>query len=64
MVILDLEDLVRMLKNRNIAEVSRATGLHYNTIRNIKIGANTDPTIDTVVRLTEYLRDNLIRVAV
>jgi len=43
------------LKNANCAEISRNTGLHLNTIYNIRDGRDTNPKIDTLEKLAKEL---------
>jgi len=45
-----------MLSDRNLAKVAAQTGLHENTIRAIASGKNTNPTLATLDKLIEYLR--------
>jgi len=51
-----LERIRRMLSDRNLAKVAAQTGLHENTIRAIASGKNTNPTLATLDKLIEYLR--------
>jgi DNA-binding phage protein len=50
-----LERIRRALSDRNLAKVAAQTGLHENTIRAIAAGKNTNPTLQTIEKLTEYL---------
>jgi len=50
-----LERIKRALSDRNLAKVAAQTGLHENTIRAIATGKNTNPTLQTIEKLTEYL---------
>lgn len=43
------------LKGANCAELSRKTGLHPNTIYNIRDGRDTNPKIDTLEKLAKEL---------
>ena len=52
-----LEEIQRALRDRRINIVAEETGLHYNTIRNIRDGKNTNPTYFVVSALTNYLKE-------
>lgn len=43
------------LGDRNLSRVAAATGLHENTVRAIANGKNTNPTFETLQRLSTYL---------
>lgn len=51
---LPLETIRERLKRSCIADVSRATGLHYNTCRYVRSGKLGNPTYRVMVRLSEY----------
>ncbi|WP_373739918.1 helix-turn-helix domain-containing protein [Jeotgalibaca porci] len=55
---LNLEDIVRKLHDRNIKVVSKKTGISYHTILNIQKGENKNPTMNTLVKLSDYLEGN------
>ena len=50
-----LAEIVEKLQDRNIIVVARKTGVSYNTIKNIRDGKNTNPTLDVLTSLYEYL---------
>jgi DNA-binding Xre family transcriptional regulator len=50
-----LERIRRALADRNLAKVAAQTGLHENTIRAIAAGKNTNPTLQTLDKLIDYL---------
>jgi DNA-binding phage protein len=50
-----LERIRRALSDRNLAKVAAQTGLHENTIRAIAAGKNTNPTLQTLDKLIDYL---------
>jgi DNA-binding phage protein len=50
-----LERIRRALADRNLAKVATQTGLHENTIRAIAAGKNTNPTLQTLEKLIDYL---------
>jgi hypothetical protein len=52
---LTLEQIREALKDRRPQMVAKITGLHPNTIRDIRDGRNTNPCYRVVYRLSEYL---------
>jgi transcriptional regulator with XRE-family HTH domain len=52
---LTLEEIRQRLFDRRLNVVAEATGLHYNTVRNIAIGHNTNPTYGVLKALSDYL---------
>lgn len=52
---LSLEQIVGMLQDRNLNEISRRTGLTYKTIWNIANGRAGDVSYKTVKTLSDYL---------
>jgi transcriptional regulator with XRE-family HTH domain len=52
---LKLEDIRKRLEDRRLNMVADATGLHYNTVRNIAAGENTNPTYEVLKALSDYL---------
>ena len=51
-----LKDIVKRLQDRNLTVVSENTGISYNTLKNIRDGINTNPTINTLETISDYLR--------
>jgi transcriptional regulator with XRE-family HTH domain len=51
---LTLDKIVGLLKDRRLDIVSDATGVHRNTLSGIRTGKITNPTYETVKRLSEY----------
>lgn len=51
-----LKDVVERLQDRNLTVVSEKTGVSYNTLKNIRDGVNTNPTINTLETISNYLR--------
>lgn len=49
-----LDQVRTALQTANLSTLSRVTGLHYNTIRRIKTGDNTNPTTHTLTTLSKY----------
>ena len=52
---LTLEQIRQALQDRRLARVADVTGLHYNTLREIRDGSNVNPTYKVMLALTEYL---------
>lgn len=51
---LTLEQLQHLLSQRNLREVSRDTGLHYNIVWRVA-NSRAKPSYDTVKALSDYL---------
>ncbi|MGC9216636.1 helix-turn-helix domain-containing protein [Acidithiobacillus sp.] len=49
------EELSKALQDRRISVVSKATGLHQNTLRKIRNGENLNPTYKVIKTLSDYL---------
>lgn len=54
-----IEQIVKALKDRNLREVERQTGIGYITLSRLRNGHNTNPSYKTVVRLSEYLKSTV-----
>lgn len=52
---LTVEEIKKKLQPMIVMEVKKATGLHYNTIRKIKIGKTKELMAETQRKLSEYL---------
>ncbi len=52
---LDLNNIVRLLKDRRLSMVSEATGLSVSAIAAIRDGRQTNPTYGTLRLLSGYL---------
>lgn len=50
-----IEAIQRALQDRRIDKVARATGLHYNTIRDIRDSGKANPTLRVMTALSNYL---------
>jgi len=51
-------EIQKALKDRRLKVVSRATGLHVNTIRKVRDGMTKDPRSTSFILLSEYLEAN------
>lgn len=52
---LTLNDIVLKLQDRRLDKVSEATGLHRNTIANVRDGKTNNPDYKVVEKLSAYL---------
>jgi len=52
--IMQLEEIREKLADRRLAVVADGARLHYNTLRAIRDGEKTNPTLETMRRLTAY----------
>lgn len=52
---LTLEQIRAALRDRRLAKVAEATGLHYNTIREIRDNPDANPTYKVIKALSDYL---------
>ena len=50
-----LSRLREKLKDRNVMAVSKAIGVHYNTVRAIATGKNCNPTLAILRKIEAYL---------
>ena len=50
-----LEDIQEALRDRKIKMVAEATGLHYNTVRQLASSPDANPTYKVVKALSDYL---------
>jgi hypothetical protein len=53
-----LEDIRGLLKDRRVSMIAEATGIHFNTIREIRDNENANPTYKVMTKLTDYLESN------
>lgn len=56
-----LSQIRAQLKDRSPHKVAKATGLHHNTIRDIRDREDANPTWRALVALSEYLESQLIQ---
>ena len=54
---LKLAEIREMLRDRRPGIVAVATGLHYNTVRDIRDDKNRNPTYTTICALSKYFED-------
>jgi len=52
---LTLDDIRLALTDRNLSEVSRASGVHYNVVYRAATDRTSNPTYETVKALSDYL---------
>ena len=52
---LTLEQIRESLRDRMPAKVAEATGLHYNTIREVRDNPDANPTYKVMLALSTYL---------
>jgi len=50
-----LEEIRGMLQDRRVSIVAEATGIHFNTIRDIRDNKDANPTYRVMTKLAEYL---------
>ena len=54
-MLLSLEQIKAALADRRISAVAAATGLHANTLHQIKKGRQINPSLRTLTILSDYL---------
>lgn len=52
---MNLDQIREQLKDRIPSRVAEATGLHVNTIRNIRDGVSSKPGYEVVEKIRQYL---------
>lgn len=50
-----LEQIRKELKDLRVSVVARETGLHYNTVRDIRDNKDADPKLSTLQALSSYI---------
>lgn len=53
---MQLSTIVEFLADKRLNVVSEATGIHRNTLANIRDGKNTNPTLSVVTKLAQYMK--------
>lgn len=54
--LLSIEQIRRRLEPMQLSKVEQATGVHRNTLYAIRNGKNTEPSYQTIRKLSEYLQ--------
>ena len=54
---LTLEEIREKLSDRRLGLVADATGLHLNTVRQVRDNAEANPTYKVIRALSDYLED-------
>ena len=54
---LTIQQIRDALRDRRISMVAAATGLHYNTIKNVRDNVNSNPSYKVLKKLTDYLSE-------
>lgn len=52
---MELDAIRTQLKDRRVAMIAQETGLHFNTIREVRDNADANPTYRVMQALTKYL---------
>ena len=55
---LTLDQIRQRLQDRRIDAVAQATGLHYNTVRDVRSNPDANPTHRVIRALSDYLERN------
>lgn len=50
-----LEQIRAALQDRRVSMIARATGLHYNTVRDVRDNDEANPTYKVLKALSDYL---------
>lgn len=50
-----LQDIRNALQDRRLLMVAEATGLHYNTIKQVRDNEHSNPTHKVLIALSDYL---------
>jgi transcriptional regulator with XRE-family HTH domain len=53
---LTLEEITTLLQDRRIDKVAAGAGVHRNTVAKIRSGSFTNPSYDTIRKLSDYLK--------
>jgi transcriptional regulator with XRE-family HTH domain len=51
---LTLEQIRTLLKDRRVSIIAKETGIHFNTIRDIRDNEHANPTYRVITKLSEY----------
>ena len=55
---MNIEDIKESLKDKRLSVISEATGLHYNTLREIRDNPEPNPTYKVLKLVSDYLTNN------
>lgn len=55
---LTLEQIKEALRDRRPGMVAKATGLHFNTVRDVRDNPNANPTYKVLKALSDYLMES------
>jgi transcriptional regulator with XRE-family HTH domain len=53
---LTIEQIRELMHDRSVPIVAELAGVHYNTLLNIKNGANKNPSYEVIKKLSEYFQ--------
>jgi transcriptional regulator with XRE-family HTH domain len=53
---LTIERLRELMQDRAVPVVAERTGIHYNTVLNIKNGTNKNPSYEVIKKLSDYFQ--------
>ena len=56
---MSLDQIIAALKDRNLKEVERQTGIGYHTLSRIRNGKTRRPDYETTRKLAEYLKEQV-----
>lgn len=59
-IMMTLEQIRQALSDRMPIKVAEATGLHYNTIRQVRDNPNANPTHKVLQALSDYLESRKV----
>lgn len=57
-----LEQIQEALRDRMAVKVAEATGLHYNTVRDVRDNPEANPTYKVLKALSDYLTNREITI--
>lgn len=60
-MLMTLDQIRDALQDRMPSKVADATGLHYNTIRDVRDNPQANPSYETVRKLSDYLTGTAIQ---
>lgn len=57
---LNVDKIQALLRDRRLDIIGDATGLHRNTLSAIRDGKNTNPSYETVCKLSDYFQRDVL----